>query len=66
MLLNNHLEEKAREELIKASEKEEEKNIIENKVDIEDHSENKTDQFSSSEKKHNEKKKETIKQKYSK
>ena len=49
-------EEKAREELIKASEKEEEKNIIENKVDIEDHSENKTDQFSSSEKKHNEKK----------
>ena len=49
-------EEKAREDLIKASEKEEEKNIIENKVDIEDHSENKTDQFSSSEKKYNEKK----------
>ncbi|MFL2897482.1 MAG: Rne/Rng family ribonuclease [Candidatus Pelagibacter sp.] len=43
-------EEKAREELIKESEKEEEKNIIENKVDINDPVEKKVDQVSETEK----------------
>ena len=43
-------EEKVREELIKESEKEEEKNIIENKVDINDPVEKKTDQVSDKEK----------------
>ena len=43
-------EEKAREELIKESEKEEEKNIIENKVDINDPVEKKVDQVPETEK----------------
>ena len=43
-------EEKAREELIKESEKEEEKNIIENKVDINDPVEKKVDQVQETEK----------------
>ena len=43
-------EEKAREELIKESEKEEEKNIIENKVDINDPVEKKVDQVTETEK----------------
>ena len=43
-------EEKAREELIKESEKEEEKNIIENKVDIDDPVEKKQIKFSNNEK----------------
>jgi len=43
-------EEKAREELIKESEKEEEKNIIENKVDINDPVEKKADQVPETEK----------------
>ena len=51
-----HEEEKAREELIKESEQEEEKNIIENKVDIDDLVEKKTEQIISPEKKYAEKK----------
>ena len=51
-----HEEEKAREELIKESEQEEEKNIIENKVDIDDLVEKKTEQIISTEKKYTEKK----------
>ena len=43
-------EEKAREELIKESEKEEEKNIIENKIDANDPVEKKIDQIQSEEK----------------
>ena len=49
-------EEKAREELIKESEKEEEKNIIENKVDIDDSIEKKIDQVPTTEKNFPEKK----------
>ncbi len=51
-----HEEEKAREELIKESEQEEEKNIIENKVDIDDLVEKKTEQIISPEKNYAEKK----------
>ena len=49
-------EEKAREELIKESEKEEEKNIIENKVDVNDPVEKSTDPNVSNEKKYIDKK----------
>ena len=49
-------EEKAREELIKESEKEEEKNIIENKVDVDDPVEKNLDQDVNQEKKFFEKK----------
>ena len=49
-------EEKAREELIKESEKEEEKNIIENKVDVNDPVEKSVDPNISNEKKYIDKK----------
>ena len=49
-------EEKAREELIKESEKEEEKNIIENKVDVNDPVEKSVDSNISNEKKYIDKK----------
>ncbi len=49
-------EEKAREELIKESEKEEEKNILDNKIDIDNSVEKKIDQVSYTEKNSTEKK----------